>query len=154
MPRRRIIDPEPNPRVFTIAEVDALIPELSRRIEGQLTLQSEIEQRLGRLVDHLGELPDTIVPNENEPKAVYSLKCELADQIGKYEAGWREIQSMGAVVKDPQSGLLDFYGRIEGRLVWLCWKFGEERLGYYHELDAGFAGRRALGAELRDRLLN
>ena len=57
-------------------------------------------------------------------------------------------RSLGAVVKDTSAmGLLDFYGRLEGRVVWLCWRFGEDRLGYYHELDTGFSGRRSLDAE-------
>jgi hypothetical protein len=61
---------------------------------------------------------------------------------------------MGVLIKDPQIGLLDFYGRIDGRLVYLCWRYGEEALGYYHELEAGFAGRRPLARETREKLLN
>ena len=79
---------------------------------------------------------------------------ELRDRIACYQEGWQRVQELGAVVKDPQIGLLDFYGRIEGRLVWLCWRYGEDALGYYHELEAGYSGRRPLGPETRDRLLN
>jgi hypothetical protein len=58
------------------------------------------------------------------------------------------------VVKDPQTGLVDFYGRIDGRTVWLCWRYGEDCVGYYHDLDAGFSGRRPLTADVRRVLLN
>jgi hypothetical protein len=51
-------------------------------------------------------------------------------------------------------GLLDFYGRIEGRLVWLCWRYGEDKLDHYHELDSGFSGRRPIGNVARQRVLN
>ncbi len=74
--------------------------------------------------------------------------------MARYEAGWRRVQAMGGVVKDPQAGLVDFYGRIEGKLVWLCWRYGEEMVGYFHDLDAGLAGRRPLTPEVRRVLLN
>jgi hypothetical protein len=61
---------------------------------------------------------------------------------------------MGAVIKDPQIGLIDFYGRVDGNVVWLCWKYGEEEVTYYHALDEGFAGRKEIGASVRLRLLN
>ena len=85
---------------------------------------------------------------------VTDLKSDLRDLLGRYEAGWREVQRMGVLVKDPQIGLLDFYGRIDGRLVCLCWRYGEESLGFYHELEAGFSGRRPLIRETRQKLLN
>ena len=82
------------------------------------------------------------------------LKTELAACVADYERGWQEVQDLGAIVKDPTSGLVDFYGRIEGRLVCLCWRYGEGSLDYFHELDAGFAGRRPLAGATRERLLN
>jgi hypothetical protein len=82
------------------------------------------------------------------------MKTELRRRIAHYEDGWRHVQELGAVVKDPQIGLVDFYGRIEGRLVWLCWRYGEESLRYYHELEAGYSGRQPLRPETRARLLN
>jgi len=50
--------------------------------------------------------------------------------------------------------MVDFYGRIDGRLVWLCWRYGEETLRYFHELDSGYSGRKPLRPEARERLLN
>ena len=46
-------------------------------------------------------------------------------------------------------GLIDFTGRHKGRDVCLCWKLGEETVGYWHEMDAGFAGRQPI-ATLRE----
>jgi len=76
------------------------------------------------------------------------------ERVRRYEAGWDEVQQLGCVVKDPRIGLVDFYGRIEGRTVWLCWRYGEESIGYYHDLDSGFSGRRALTAAVRRTLVN
>lgn len=143
-----------NPRIFTIEEVEALIPTLSHLVGEQLVQQSEIEQRLGELARHTGELPRSLDDAPDDDSDVGQMKANLRELVGRYEAGWRKVQRMGVLIKDPQIGLLDFYGRIDGRLVYLCWRYGEEALGYYHELEAGYAGRRPLARETRDKLLN
>jgi hypothetical protein len=141
-------------RIFTVEEVDALIPELSHRVRVQLALGVEIEGLVRRLARETGEPVASLDPDPEEAPALRTLRVKIRDCVARYEQGWNDIQELGAVVKDTSLGLLDFYGRLEGRLVWLCWRFGEDRLGYYHELDVGFAGRRALGAETRIRVLN
>ena len=42
---------------------------------------------------------------------------------------------------------------IDNRVVWLCWRYGEESIEFYHELDGGFAKRKSL-ADVRKRMLN
>lgn len=143
-----------SPRVFTIEEVEALIPTLASLVGEQLAQQSAIEERLAEL-SRLGEgLPRSLNAEPGETRDVGRLKSELRDRIARYENGWRKVTELGAVIKDPQVGLVDFYGHVEGRLVWLCWKYGEESLGFYHDLEAGYSARRPLRAELRERLLN
>jgi hypothetical protein len=56
----------------------------------------------------------------------------------------QQIQSHGVLVKDIDQGLLDFPAEIEGRAAFLCWKFGEQSVSHWHDLDAGFAGRQPL----------
>jgi len=63
---------------------------------------------------------------------------EALDRIGL------ELAAVGVEVKDPRIGLIDFPGEMEGRRVCLCWKKGEDRVAWWHELDAGFAGRRPI----------
>ena len=45
------------------------------------------------------------------------------------------------LLRDPDSGLVDFPGELEGRLVYLCWRLGEDRVAWYHGHNAGFASR-------------
>jgi len=59
-----------------------------------------------------------------------------------------EINSCGCEIKDIESGLVDWYARVGDRDVYLCWRFGEKEVGFFHELDTGFAGRRPI-ADLR-----
>jgi hypothetical protein len=55
-----------------------------------------------------------------------------------------EIEELGAEVKDLEIGLVDFPARAGSRTVYLCWKAGEPEIGFWHEIDAGFAGRRPI----------
>ena len=141
-------------RVFTISEVNALIPALSTLVGEQLREQSEIEQGLAELVRLTGEPPRSLRPAATDSAEINRLKDWLRGRISRYETGWQRVQKWGGVVKDPQTGLVDFYGRVDGKLVWLCWRYGEDSLGYYHELTAGYPGRRPLSAEVRRKLVN
>jgi hypothetical protein len=60
-----------------------------------------------------------------------------------------EVEALTArniVLRDADTGLIDFPARREGRLIYLCWRPDEDRVGYWHEVDAGFGGRRPLEA--------
>ncbi len=67
-----------------------------------------------------------------------------------------EIDEIGVQVTDLAQGLLDFPSVIDGRTVLLCWKLGEKEIGFWHESEDGFAGRKPLGVRFgkteRERL--
>jgi len=58
-----------------------------------------------------------------------------------------EVQDMGVEVKDLTIGLIDFVAFHDGREVYLCWKFGEESIQFWHEMETGFAGRQLIDWE-------
>jgi hypothetical protein len=58
-----------------------------------------------------------------------------------------EIQDMDIEVKDLSIGLIDFVGLRAGREVYLCWKYGEDSVQFWHEIEAGFSGRRSIDWE-------
>ncbi|MBN1612458.1 MAG: DUF2203 domain-containing protein [Polyangiaceae bacterium] len=141
-------------RLFTIAEVNALIPKLSDLVGQQMTRHGEIAQHLADLAHVTGDLPSSLVEQPRESELVRKLKRELRLMIERYAEGWTAVRALGGVVKDPQVGTIDFYSSVEGRFVWLSWRHGEESVGFYHELDAGCAGRRPLRSDVLDRSLN
>jgi hypothetical protein len=65
----------------------------------------------------------------------------LVDQM---QAAVIEVGSWGIVLRDIQTGLVDFPALVAGRQVWLCWRLGEDEVGWWHELSEGFGGRRRL----------
>jgi len=66
---------------------------------------------------------------------------ELAREVGALVA---EIQNLGAQVKDVELGLVDFPCRRAGETVLLCWKVGEDAIGFWHGLEEGYGGRKPL----------
>jgi hypothetical protein len=149
-----------SPRVFSLEEANALVPTLTEIVRTQLERAELIEKLVAELyekgaarkTDADGDMVDiTVYPGDS--RHVRQLKRDLGERVRAYRDGWRQVQDLGAVVKDPSVGLLDFYGRVDDRLVWLCWKYGETSIDYYHELDTGFAGRKTL-TDARRLLLN
>jgi hypothetical protein len=69
---------------------------------------------------------------------------EQARTTTEMNAIMEKITGMGIEVKDLEQGLVDFRSEREGRVVYLCWKLGEEHIDWWHELDTGFAGRQPL----------
>ena len=55
-----------------------------------------------------------------------------------------KIQDTGAMIKDINTGLLDFSALRDDHEVYLCWKNGERDIAFWHEIDAGFAGRQPI----------
>jgi hypothetical protein len=135
--------------MFSIDEANMLVP--------RLTLEFS---RIARLRDGVAALartlggPDAAVallesrrtplPGENDQA---DRLRELADDIGRTVA---RIHELGCVVKDLEMGLVDFYGKLEGKTVFLCWQFGEAAVAHYHALDSGFEGRQRLDQNAAD----
>ena len=141
-------------QVFTVEAVNALVPRLHEMVGRQLDRRSVIESKLRELASLTGEVPEAIVLKPDEPLPIADVKRELMQRIDEYQNGWRDLEELGAVLKDARTGLLDFYGNVEGKLVWLCWKYGEKEVSHYHALDEGYSGRKELRGSIRQRLLN
>ena len=108
---------EKPPQVFTIEGINALIPRLSEMVARQLERRTFIESRLRELAGITGEVPEAIALAPDDTPAVADLKRELMIRIDEYQLGWKDLEAMGAVLKDARVGLLDFYGSVDGKMV-------------------------------------
>jgi hypothetical protein len=143
-------DTPPAPeRIWTLGEANAILPRLSIAIGAQLVRAGEIERRFRRLQAESASAGGPVAFAE-----LIATCPELVREVAAYEEGWEAVQNMGVVVKDARIGLCDFYGRVDGQLVWLCWRYGEPSIEFYHDLNAGFAGRKPLTGATRHRLMN
>ncbi len=137
------------PRLFSLREANALIPTL----RSAFTKARALRDRIGKLQAELaseGHPLDTarVEVDDDAPPAVQGLQRRAAVLVAELIELLRGISELGIEVKAAE-GLCDFRSRHNGRVVYLCWKFGEEDVTTFHELDAGYSGRKPLpdGAE-------
>lgn len=123
------------PRMFTAEEANGLLEELRPLVEemlairaGVIELQPDLEPVLQKVVGN-GH-------NINSPALL-----EAFDHLKGILA---RLSALGVLVKDVNTGLLDFPSIRDGRIVFLCWQHDEPRVAYWHDLDAGFAGRQPI----------
>ena len=68
----------------------------------------------------------------------------MVQDFERLDALVHRILETGVQIKDINTGLLDFSARKDGREVYLCWQYGEGEIAYWHEVDAGYAGRQSI----------
>jgi hypothetical protein len=71
----------------------------------------------------------------------------IAEAMGRLGKEIQKLEDLGCVLKDMNSGLIDFPAVRLGTRVWLCWKLGEEDVTFWHGLHEGFAGRKAVNEQ-------
>jgi hypothetical protein len=118
-------------KYFTPAEAVKTLPLVKRIVEDILSTTTEMRLYAE---DIQGKI-------ENDP---FILK--MADNV---EGFIKELEEIGCFYKDWNFtiGLVDFPSIIDGREVFLCWRSDEETISFYHDIDAGFAGRKRIPEE-------
>ncbi|HET6372100.1 MAG TPA: DUF2203 domain-containing protein [Candidatus Polarisedimenticolia bacterium] len=122
-------------KVFTVPQANLVLPRLSQLL-GKLQERHKWLQANRQAVPYLIESRQIVNEGPVRPDYVHAL-------LG-FRATLREVEKIGAQVKDISTGLVDFPSRLYGRDVLLCWRMGEDRVAYWHDPEAGFAGRQPL----------
>jgi hypothetical protein len=136
------------PKVFTPREVNTLLPDLNRCFDGLDRIRDRLRQLKSKM-DVLEMIWGEEVRSETNPdRREYGHYVEEIERAKKEHDGTvQKIADLEGVVKSVDQGLVDFYGVIESRLVFLCWKRGEKAVEYYHHLEEGFQGRQPIPSE-------
>ena len=130
-------------RYFDRDEAEELLP----LIKGVLTAARQQKETMDGLDHELARAAAKImmlggwIPPHRELTEKRALREQAREKIAE---AIQQIHETGCVVKDLDEGLVDFPSVREGREVYLCWKLGEEHIGFWHGLDEGFAGRKPL----------
>jgi hypothetical protein len=123
------------PRYFTVEEANAALAVIGPLVERLLQIRQAIRERQ----------PEVWPVIE---KAYGNGGSKIASQVEREFERLndlaRQIRSLGAIVKDLNTGLVDFPSLREGREVYLCWQYGEAHVEYWHEKEAGFSGRQRI----------
>lgn len=128
-------------RLFTIEQANRMLPLVRRIVE-------DIVQDYARWREQVGVLEVVAAGRRGDSPPDEAEKVEqdtqrLAGDIERYVG---ELRELGVEFKGFDEGLVDFPAELDGRTVYLCWKLGEDAVEHWHEVDAGFAGRRKLVA--------
>lgn len=133
------------PRIYTVREAEALLPVVEKAFADLDSVRARIRKLKGKMEvlemlwgDELGS-PDN--PDHAE-FAHYAAEMERAK--ADYDSATKSLVDHEIQLKSVETGLIDFYGVIDSRLVFLCWKRGETGIGWYHHLEDGFQGRKEL----------
>jgi len=127
-------------RYFTLAEANRTLP-LVRRIVADIIghypewrdLVSQYELVAAQARPEWGESEEQL----DLKKRIDVVATQINDCI-------EELDQIGCVLKGFPDGLIDFYGKLDGRDIFWCWKQGEAEIHHWHELEAGFAGRQEI----------
>jgi hypothetical protein len=123
-------------RFFTVEEANAALPRLVELLDQLMQARRAIMAARPELWPVLKKS----IGNGGSKQA-----GELLPQFERVQSAVAAIDALGILLKDPDTGLVDFlHRRADGREVYLCWRYGEEQVAFWHELSAGFAGRRRL----------
>jgi hypothetical protein len=139
-------------RVFTREEADRLVPQI-RFLFGQITLA---QSKATRAVEALGGVraAERALKADRVNPGLESSLAELKEATAEIVKCVEAINEMGCLVKSLDSGLVDFPYELDGRIVYLCWQYGEVGITHWHEVDGGFEGRQPLDAQPQPQLLH
>lgn len=130
---------------LTVAEANEALPAVEAALQ-EMDLLMARRKELADLVEDLEAYWGEAVHAPDHPDHGEHLRLHdrLAEVTAQLDASVRAIHEVGGHLKSYEHGLVDFYGLRDGEPVFLCWQRGEEAVGFYHELDAGFRGRKPL----------
>ena len=146
---KRMSGEDYNPsRVFTVEEANKMLPLIRAITADVVKLSQEMIDRRQRL-DYLkaGRDVDSDDPYGEELAQMEEQQEKDNERLVEYVT---ELRQLGVEPKTLSEGLIDFPSLVDGRLVFLCWKHGEPEVQFWHDLDAGFAGRQPIGMAVAD----
>jgi len=130
----------PEYRLFSIEEANKLLPELEidfvklRNLNREVSIIVEEKKKLSKDNGKIHLSPE-------KPPAELEILTNNLETISKMVD---KIQDLGIIIKDIDTGLVDFPHRRNDRIVYLCWQSGEKEINFWHEIEAGKAGRKPL----------
>lgn len=131
-------------RLFTIDQANSMLP-LVRAITGDLSsLARDVMERRHRLA--LLTAGRDLKPGDPYSDELAQMEGDLERDAIRLQGYVDELRELGVEPKGAVEGLVDFPCEMDGRIVLLCWRLGEPEVLYWHDLEAGFAGRQPLTA--------
>jgi len=138
------------PRLFTLSEAEEMLPAVEKALRAAIESRqsaAELEEQFNAVLTKI-TLLGGVQLDVNEVSAMKSGKEQAMEGLKR---ALTEIAASGVLVKDLEIGLIDFPTVFDGEEVYLCWKLGEERIGFWHPTTEGFSGRRSIDQDFLER---
>ena len=134
---------EQEPKLFSLSEAERarrqVEPLLVDAMEGRRKM-ADLEESMSAIANRVQIMGGVTIDYDVAAR----LRADLNSVVSKIKETLDQIQSTGCIVKDLDSGLVDFPSVIHNEEVYLCWRLGEDRIRYYHRQNEGFAGRKPI----------
>ena len=129
-------------RTFTLNEANSLLPHIGPLVSNAFHINKKVKSLTGDIENLLSIWGKDVTERGHLDFDYYShMASQRNATINELMDIANQIQSLGCVIKDLDNGLVDFYHENNGRLVFLCWKYGEDKIKYWHPVDGGFQSR-------------
>ena len=129
-------------KIFTPAEANATLPLVRAIVSDLVDLSREVTERRQRLAMLTGGKSSKSRDPYHEE--LVQIQEELEKDSMRLRDFVEELRALGVEPKGSTEGLVDFPARLNGRKVYLCWKLGESRVLFWHDMEAGYTGRQPL----------
>ncbi len=126
-------------KFYTVDEANRLVPELTK-------LLTEMQAAKDAIIAHREELErlEVVAAGNGHARHAEALTAELDQHVRQLNIRLEWLQDADIELRDLDEGLIDFPSIRNARRIWLCWKLGEPRVGYWHEVNTGFGSRQRL----------
>ena len=133
-------------RYFTLQQAERLLPDVERAIREAIDLKTEYQQAEIELRSEMQRV--AMLGGVDLIRGAFAdLRTQRETSADRLKAVIEAIHGIGCVVKDLDIGLIDFPTLFRGEEVYLCWKLGEREIAFWHGVDEGFRGRKAIDSE-------
>ncbi|MBZ5626120.1 MAG: DUF2203 domain-containing protein [Acidobacteriia bacterium] len=134
---------------FTLAEAQHLIPRVDRLLRDAVRVKSEYDEA-ETVIQSLAERVMMTGGMAVDRGVALEQRKRRDSAATRLRAAIEEVQEFGCIVKDLDSGLIDFPTLFRGVEVYMCWKLGEPAIEFWHGVEEGFRGRKAIDQDFRD----
>jgi hypothetical protein len=127
-------------KYFTLSEANRTLPLVKRIVADITALYPEWRE----LVSRYEVVAAQARPEWGESAEQVRLRTDIEAVARRMQDFLLELEQVGCVFKGFDMGLVDFRGKLDGRDVFWCWKQGEDEIRHWHDIEAGYAGRRLI----------
>ena len=131
------------PKFFTLQKAEQAIPLVEQRLNQAIEARRKVSE-----IDHKLEELSTKIHfsggSDINPGTVLEQRHQKEMAIQQLREAIDAVEKIGCLIKDLDTGLIDFPATLNDREVYLCWKLGEPRIDYWHNVDDGFTGRQPI----------